>query len=159
MMNAKSSLSKKGAVLLAVLASPLLLAACVHSAPPKPAEGDAGMKAWCPMTVPGTQVYAADTEDGSALTFTTAPAEVAELRIRVHAMASMHNQRHEGAGGDERMGGMKRPPPSRAWVQDVENGARLSMTPNAPADLPALRSAVRGHAEHLQRHGCGMWAQ
>jgi len=119
------------------------------------------MMAMCPMTVPGTQVFAADTANGEALTFTTTPDQVTELRIRVHAMGNMHNQRHGGVGGGEgMMGGMKggkmTPPPSRAWVDDVENGARISMTPNDSADLQKLQSAVRMHAEHMQRHGCGM---
>lgn len=155
MMNAKSSLSRPGTALLALIASTGLLAGCPHRS--TAVAEDPGMLQMCPMTVPGTQVYAADTAEGSALTFTTAPEQVAELRIRVHAMGNMHNQRHQGAGGDERTRGRKMPPRSRAWVEDVENGARLSMTPNSPADLLELQSSVRAHAAHLQRHGCGGW--
>ncbi len=156
MMNVKSLASRPGAALLMMLTSPAILTACVHHAPPAVAAADPGMMAMCPMTVPGTQVYAADTANGSALTFTTAPEQVAELRIRVHAMGNMHNQRHAGMGGDEKMGGKMMPPPSRAWVEDVDNGARIAMTPNDPADLLRLQSSVRAHAEHLQRHGCEM---
>jgi len=157
MMSPKTSRSTPWAALLALLASPVVLAACVHPAPPPAAAPDPGMAAMCPMTVPGTQVFAADTANGSALTFTTAPDRAAELRIRVHAMGNMHNQRHAGMGGDEKMGGkMMMPPPSRAWVEDVDGGARISMTPNDPADLLKLQSSVRAHAEHLQRHGCAM---
>lgn len=111
------------------------------------------------MSVPGTQVYAADTSNGEALTFTTTsgPEPRAELRVRVHAMANFHNQRHAGTGGGQAVGAaMSMPPPSRAWVEEVEDGARISMTPNDPADLQKLQSAVRMHAAHMQRHGCGM---
>ena len=157
--NASSHLPRHGAGLL-LLAALLSLSACVHSAPPAGAAAappdPSGMMAMCPMSVPGTQVYAADTANGEALTFTTAPDQVPELRIRVHAMANMHNQRHGGMGGGPAMGGMMMPPPSRAWVEDVENGARISISPNDSADLEKLRSAVRMHATHMQQHGCSM---
>jgi hypothetical protein len=161
MASSKSYLSKARAAFLPLLSALVFLSACVHSAQPAAtAPPDQGMMAMCPMTVPGTQVYAADTANGEALTFTTAPAQAAELRIRVHAMGNMHNQRHGGMGGGQAMGGMMgsmiMPPPSRAWVEDVENGARISMTPNDPADLQKLQSAVRMHATHMQQHGCRM---
>ena len=73
--------------------------------------GDA--TAACPMAVPGAQVSAASTATGEALTFTTTtPAQVAELRRRVHTAAEMHNKNHASGGtqgdvtGDETMGGM-----------------------------------------------------
>ncbi len=47
-------------------------------------------------------------------------------------------------------------PPSRAAVEDVENGARVVVAPNDPADLEKLRSAARMHAQHMQQHGCEM---
>jgi hypothetical protein len=59
------------------------------------------------------------------------------------------------AGAAEHMAMM--PPPSRAAVRDVEGGARIVVTPNDPADLDRLRSAVRMHAEHMRESGtCGM---
>jgi hypothetical protein len=148
---------KPGAAFLLPLFALAILSACVHSAQPAEDRDRSGMMEMCPMTVPGTVVNAADTANGEALTFTTtAPDQVAELRIRVHAMANMHNQHHGGMGGGERMGGMMMPPPSRAWVEDVENGARISMTPNDLTDLQKLQSAVRMHAAHMQQHGCRM---
>jgi len=129
------------------------------------------MMAMCPMNVPGTHVSASDIADGEALAFTTTPDQVDELRTRVRAMADMHNQHHGvgkdgmhhegmsgggmGAGG-ERMGGMMMPPPSRAAVEDLANGARIVVTPNSSADLQKLQSAVRMHAQHMEQHGCGM---
>jgi len=152
MTTPRSHLLKPGPDVLVLLSALVILSACVSSSqaakPPEPS----GMMAMCPMTVPGTQVYAADTANGEALTFTTAPAQVAELRIRVHAMANMHNQHHGDLGGQGT--GATKPPPSSAWVEDVENGARIAMTPTDPADLLKLQSAVRMHAAHLQQHGC-----
>lgn len=126
----------------------------------------------CPMAVPGTQVSTADTQDGESITFTTSPEHAAELRARVHAMADMHNRHHQGegmqgthgdmghgdmmgSGGSEHMAMM--PPPSRAAVEDLDGGARIVVTPTAPADLDRLRSSVRAHAGHMQESGtCDM---
>lgn len=130
-----------------------------------------GMAGMCPMSVPGTQVSAAETPSGEALTFTTTPDQAAALREKVHAMADMHNQHHAGGaaghggmmgGGMGGMGtgggagGMQMPPPSRASVEDLPDGARIVVTPNDPADLQQLQSTVRGHAQEMQQHGCGM---
>lgn len=133
-----------------------------------PMGGD--MAAMCPMANPDTQVSAADTANGEALTFTTSsPDQVADLRSRVRAMADMHNQHHAsgemggmhghggmmgtGSGG---MGNMPMPPPSTAAVEDTDNGARLVVTPHDPAQLAELQSAVRAHAGMMQQGRCGM---
>lgn len=130
----------------------------------------------CPMSVPGTKISAADTATGEALTFTTSPDQAPVLREKVHAMADMHNRHHASGdaghggmggmmGGGGRagggmaaggMGGMQMPPPSRAAVEDLPDGARILVTPKDPADLQRLQSSVRMHAEHMQQHGCGM---
>lgn len=129
----------------------------------------------CPMSVPGTQVAAAETPDGESITFTTSPNWAADLRARVHGMADVHNRHHQGGGMEGTNGGMQHegmmgggsmgpsgagadqmammPPPSRATVEDVEGGALIVVTPNDPADLDRLRSAVRMHAEHMQQTG------
>jgi hypothetical protein len=54
--------------------------------------------------------------------------------------------------------GMQMPPPSRAAVEDLPDGARILVTPNDPADLERLQKTVRMHAEHMQEHGCAMMA-
>lgn len=153
--------------------------ACMHGGhaataaaaqPAAAASGQGGMTGMCPMSVPGTQVSATDTPTGEALTFTTTPDKATALREKVHAMADMHNRHHAAgdsghggmggmmgggmAGGG--MGGMQMPPPSRASVEDLPNGARIMVTPNDPADLQRLQSTVRMHADHMQQHGCGM---
>lgn len=151
----------------------------VTAAQPSTAAPAGGMAGVCPMSVPGTKLSAADTPTGETLTFTTAPDQAAALRERVHAMADMHNRHHAsggaehgGMGGmhgggmmgghashggrDGRMGDMQMPPPSRAVVEDLPDGARMIVTPNDPADLERLQETVRMHAEHMQQHGCGM---
>jgi hypothetical protein len=128
-----------------------------------PAGGMAGV---CPMSVPGTKLSAADTSTGEAITFTTTPDQATALREKVHAMADMHNRHHASGGADQggmkgmhgggMMGDMEMPPPSRAVVEDLPDGARIIVTPNDPADLERLQKTVRMHAEHMQQHGCGM---
>lgn len=60
---------------------------------PRAATGDSS----CPASVPGTSVTVEDTDTGAALVFVTT-GDVAELRKRVTAMASMHNQHHGAMG-------------------------------------------------------------
>jgi hypothetical protein len=164
-------------LLLASVVLTLAAAGCAHSAPAQTAatpvtaaataSGGGAMAGMCPMDVPGTQVSAADTVDGEALSFTTTSDQAAELQRRVHGMADMHNQHHaaggtadgatkEGMMGGTGMGGMTMPPPSHAAVVDLPNGARVDVTPNDPADLQGLQSTVRMHAQQMQEHGCGM---
>ncbi len=132
----------------------------------------------CPAAVPGTRVAAADVEGGEAVTFTTTPDRVADLRARVRATADMHNRHyaagaaeaHEGMAHGEMMGGGMAgggamaashhemvPPPSRASVEDVDGGARFVVTAIDPAEVDRLRSVLRMHAQHMQETGtCGM---
>ncbi len=122
----------------------------------------------CPMDVPGAQVATADTRDGEAITFTTtSPDQVEELRSRVHGLADMHNRQEHGrmsmrgrtgagsagAGGGEQGSGMMG---SRAVVEDVDGGARVTVTASDPAEAGRLRKAVRARADHMRRTGaCG----
>lgn len=102
---------------------------------------------------------------------------MAEMHGRHHAAGAGMEHGHGGMGHGEMMGGgmamggsameggqgagghgshAMAIPPSRAAVEDVENGARVVVTPNDPADLEKLRSAARMHAQHMQQHGCEM---
>ena len=160
--------------------------ACMHAghaapaaaAQPSTAAPAGGMAGMCPMSVPGTKLSAADTSTGEALTFTTTPDQATPLRERVHAMADMHNRHHASGDADHggmggmhggmmggpaghsgqggMMGDMQVPPPSRAAVEDLPDGARIIVTPNDPADLERLQKTVRMHAQQMQEHGCGM---
>lgn len=51
----------------------------------------------CPVAVPGTSVTVEDAAAGASLVFVTT-GDVAELRRRVSAMASMHNDHHASMG-------------------------------------------------------------
>jgi hypothetical protein len=141
----------------------------------------------CPMTVPGAQVSASSTTTGETLTFSTnTPAQVAELRRRVHAAAEMHNKNHASGGthgdmmGDEMMGGMMGSnhmmgtaagtghmaggtmmPQSHATVADVDKGACITLTPSTATDLKQLQSAMgaAGSVVLVVHLGCGPLSQ
>lgn len=137
------------------------------AAPPLPAGHPGSMAAMCPMDVPGAKVAAADSPTGETVTFTTtSPDQVAELRQRVRAMSQMHEGRHahgveaQGSAAGAPPGGgpgaAMMPPPATTSVEDVDGGARVTVTPKDPADLQKLQAAVRGHADQMQQQGCAM---
>ena len=138
----------------------------------------AGMMEMCPMRVPGATVSVADTEGGVAVVFKTT-GDVAELRRRVRHMAEMHNRHHaegtmaccqgmmgggrdagatpEQGGRGMMMGGSHAGMvPAMAAAEDVEGGARIVLTPKDSAQLGALRTHVRDHAERMGRGECPM---
>lgn len=110
----------------------------------------------CPMHVAGTEVAASDTESGAALTFTTT-GDVGELRARAHEMARMHD---DMAVGGHEMGMMKdmpmTMPPAHASAEDIDGGARVTLTPIDPAKLDALRSAAHHHVDMMRGGDCPM---
>jgi hypothetical protein len=120
------------------------------------------MAAQCPMAVAGTSARAEDVDGGAAIAFTTT-GDVAELRRRVAHMAEMHT-RHHGAGhgpmGDSSKMGMMGDgmmmPSAHARSEDIDAGARIVLTPNAPADLAQLREHTRQHAEKMASGQCPM---
>lgn len=120
----------------------------------------------CPMEVQGTTAAVEAPEGATAILFTTS-GDVAELRRRVEHMAQMHNRHHSGghgmhgAGHDENSehSGMReemRPPASTARAEDVEGGARLFLTPEAPGDLESLREHVANHVARMTSGECPM---
>ena len=157
-------------VVLAGTVALALLSGCAHSSSAKPAAPPAAsaqtpkpygnkMMAMCPMDIPGARVSATDTADGETLTF-TANDQAAELRSRVHAMAEMHNRHHAAGEHGTMMGGGKAGgpmmPPSHVTVADLDDGASITVTPDAPADLQKVQTMVRMHAERMQQNGCAM---
>jgi hypothetical protein len=132
------------------------------------------MMARCPMAVPGTEVFAEDTPDGEAVTFrTSSPEAVPDLRARIHAMADRYERRHAsgqamqdgppsgdreaGSAGSGSPGGQQMPAPSRAVVEDVDGGSRVTITPNDPSELETLRAHVMQRVAHMQETGsCDM---
>ena len=156
-------------VVLAGTVALALLSGCAHSSGATPAAPPATsaqapkptgkMMAMCPMDIPGARVSATDTADGETLTF-SADDQAAELRSRVHAMAEMHNRHHVAGEHGTMMGGGKAGgpmmPPSHATVADLDDGASITMTPDAAADLQKVQTMVRMHAEWMQQNGCAM---
>ena len=120
-----------------------------------------------PMNAAGTQIAVSNTSDGVAIMFTTT-GDVADLRARVRQMADMRNEmagaKGKGMQGDGLQRGMQgggmgvgmNMIPSRAWVEDVPNGARLVLVPMDPSQLAALRQQARAQAEMMQRGQCPM---
>lgn len=113
------------------------------------------------MQVPGTQVSAEDTNDGVAMVFTTT-GDVSELRQRVHHMAEMHDQMsgNNAAGmdadGDRHKHMMANVVPSTANAQDIDRGARITLTPKDPSKLADLRAHAREHAARMANGQCPM---
>jgi len=167
-MTAARLIATAASALLSVCTLSLAVDAAAQTPTVAPAtEHSDSMMAACPMNVPGTKVTAIDTATGEKLAFTTT-GDVAALRSKVRRMAEMHNQHHAAGGTHDGMmaGGMMgsgkgmegkvKVPPSSATVTDIENGASIALTPIAPADLQQLQTAVRTHANHMEKDGCGM---
>jgi hypothetical protein len=138
----------------------------------------------CPVAVPGTSVTVEDASAGASLVFVTT-GDVAELRRRVSAMASMHNDHHAsmgplpdgkdtGGGGHaghdmgsghagHDMSGSKHAGHaggmigvhSKAEASDIEGGAKITFVANG-ADVAKLQSELRMHAQHFAAGTCGM---
>jgi len=112
----------------------LVLAACGHAAGPAstPAPVVAGDPT-CPVEVPGTSVTVEDTPTGGALVFVTT-GDVADLRARCAKFAMVHADRS---------------------IENIDRGARVVYSAQ-PADVGALQSELRMHAEHLASGSCKM---
>ncbi len=128
-----------------------------------PGQGGTGGQAacGCPMMVQGATASVADVDGGATVTWSAPPSEIAALRERVHAMAQQKGGMtaacpcHAGAPMQGMMS-MQAMPPADVRVEDVEGGARLTYTAKNPADVPALRSHVHMHVEHMKSGGCPM---
>src|SRR5262245_29270306 len=83
---------------------------------PRDANGMMSMMKDCPMNVEGAEITAEDTTNGVALTITTKSGNINELRERVQRMLDMHGV--------------------TAKTEAAPNGARFTLTPKDPAQLP-----------------------
>ena len=137
-------------VLAAVAGITMLSGFAYAQSPPTPAKnhGPSGnCVAECPMDVPGTQVSTASTTTGETLTFVTnTPAEVAELRRRVHAAAAMHNKNHASSTcgdrtGEEAMGGTM----GGAQPSGPARGTSGAPTRHASPQDDARRNSIHRH--------------
>lgn len=137
------------------------------------------MRSSCPMTIDNAKVEVTDTEDGVALSFTTNAENVGELRERAQHMASMYEM-HRGRGamrwhhmrgatagppmgrghmgmGRGHMGRGAGPmPAANASLENIDNGAKIVLTPTNADQLEQLREHVRLHQERMQSGECWM---
>lgn len=132
-----------------VLLAGLLVGACSSPAkpaptPPSPTEPAANDDPSCPLVVPGTSISVEDTPDGPAFVFVTT-GDVAEVRTRGQAFATMHNERK---GSPESLG-MMFSPKSTAKASDIDGGVRITFTPTAPATNAEVGDELRMHGGHL----------
>ena len=130
----------------------------------------------CPVHVPGTLVEVADAQDSVALLFVTRGGDVAELRNRVRSLAETPGQANAsptggghqamqhgmmgcmmmGHGSEHGSSNAAQPPEMAAWatVEDIADGARLTLVPIPPTSLGALRSLVHQDARTMQHGEC-----
>lgn len=116
----------------------------------------------CPLGVPETRIAIEELPDRVVLAFTTSSDRVPALRSRVADQAAQSGpEKHEGPGHDGMHGashghGLRLwdMPASRAIVEEIPEGARLHVTPLDPAELGALRAALRGRVRALEDKDC-----
>jgi len=102
----------------------------------KPIAGDPS----CPLLVPGTSISA----DETAWVFVTT-GDVAEVRTRGNALATMHNDRNGEAGSM----GLTIRTQAKAVASDIEGGVKVTFEPQDPATSAALGDELKMHAQHL----------
>jgi hypothetical protein len=125
-----------------VVIAALLVAACGSGPrkgpdqppPPPPAVAD---DPTCPIVVPGTSMVVEETAEGPAFVFVTT-GDVAAVRTRAAALATMHNMR----GGPSSALGMMFSEKAKATKTDIEGGARVVF-----AGDPDVVESMRMHAQ------------
>lgn len=118
---------------------------------PEPSAMEATTSETCPLQVNGTTVTAADITDGATLTFVSS-GDVAEVRRRVRQMAEMHNRHHAHGGG--MMGGTAAMPAMRAFVDEVDGGARLVLRPVDSSQTALIQAHARTCADRMSHGEC-----
>jgi hypothetical protein len=145
------------AIVLAAAISTITVGAAAQNSPAPAKSGmmDMAMMQSCPMTIPDAAIAVNDSVDGIHVAFSTKSGDVAELRRRVEGMAQMHNDASSGTmmSGNMMAGKMI---PFTLKYEETSDGARLTLTPKDPAQLPELRTQVRAHAEQMQKGDCSM---
>ena len=108
------------------------------------------------MMMKDAQIAATDGERDVTITFTTAGDPVA-LRTHVHEMGAKHDRMAHGGGmKGGGMGEHMKMVPSHAAVDDIDQGARMVLTPDDPAQLAALREHDHSHVEMMKSGTCPM---
>jgi len=159
---AVTSTSARSALVSILIGAAIMVHGCASPPLPlRPPPPVAPAKAACPLGVDGATVVAEDTLDGAALVFAS-PGDGNELRERARRSASMRGPYgHRGLGHDGHHGGgghhglqAASLPAARATARDVRDGARIDLVPTYPADLDALRAAVRERASRMTTRPC-----
>jgi len=130
--------------------------------------GDQG-SSMCPIELSGTTVTVVDVPGGVALSFSTVPRNVRELRDRVTRLAQYYNDPPTGLTpfggaplsdpsgatpmGVPQQGVQTARPPSSASVEETDSGARLVLTPRDDTRLPRMREQVREDALAMTKTG------
>ena len=118
------------------------------------------MAGMCPMQVEGTTRNVVKLDDAVAMDFTTT-GDVDEVRSRVAKMATKHNKMHvdgksmkKGKGKTKGKGKMKGKHKERmkmmdgvsAEASDIDDGARLTLTPEDPEKADKIFKMMKEHA-------------
>lgn len=132
-----------------VIIASLLVGACGSPAkpapqPPTPTEPAAADDPTCPLVVPGTSISVEDTAEGPALVFVTT-GDVAAVRTRGQALATMHNDRNGPPGSLATMFTA----PSTAKASDIEGGVRVTFVPSDLSGQTSVGDELRMHGGHL----------
>lgn len=136
--------------------------ACTEAAvPPRSAASASILQApapsTCPLGVPGALVQYEETPTGAALKLTAPPEHLAELRERARYASALHGtgqkvgEGHEGRHGTGGHHGLKamQLPPAHAGEEDIENGARITVSPVDARDVDALRAKLKVRAREM----------
>jgi hypothetical protein len=105
----------------------------------------------CPASLESVKFAVADTATGIALTITTESGNVDELRQGLERMAAMHSP-----NGEKPSMMRHRMIAGSIQFEEVEGGAKLTLTPVDPSQLDAFRKQVREHVERMQKGDCSM---
>lgn len=127
------------------------------------------LRSVCPVALEDVDVAVEDTTGGVALIFTTDTGDLVALRQRAENLAQMYTM-HRGRGymswhhmngdpnrkprGWSHMAGRGPMPAASTILTEIENGARLELTPTDPSQLDALREYVRWHQQRMQSGQC-----
>lgn len=149
----------------AIVAFVLLSAGCAEKPPPAPGPpatlDTKNVRSTCPLGVDNAHVTFDETANGATLVFSTTPDRLEELRRRTREAAERHGtgkQSGEGHDGKHGLGGGRHGlqayylPPSKVTMVMVDDGARLTFTPDRLEDVDALRKVLRYRVERMMAH-------
>lgn len=135
----------------------------------------------CPIKIPGAKAVTADTAQGITITYTTDDGSVEDLQQRVAFLGEEHNKlaarttykdpeapttveptdgkpaRKMAKPGDAAplpVSGRKMAPMATATVENIENGAKITLVPAGGTALEDLKAHVTRRAEAMAKGEC-----